>query len=287
MTMNENITKNFLTNYSIEVTPNAAVKIDNFAEVLPKNTRIYIAHIPGTPFKDMIKTAKKINDEGFIPMPHFPARIIKNKSTLKDWISQYSNEANVSEGLVIAGGAKKPYGEFDSSIQLIETGIFDNAGFKRLHVAGHPEGNKDIDLDKSNEIVDEAISWKNEFSKRTDAKMAITTQFCFESKPVIDWMSRLDDMGVDLPVHIGIAGPAKLQTLLRYSIECGVGASIKVLQKRALDLTKLLVPYEPNSIIDELALYKSKNPNFNIEQVHFFPLGGTKTTARWVGNIHN
>ena len=117
--------------------------------------------------------------------------------------------------------------------------------------------------------------------------MAITTQFCFESKPVIDWMSRLDDMGVDLPVHIGIAGPAKLQTLLRYSIECGVGASIKVLQKRALDFTKLLVPYEPNSIIDELALYKSKNPNFNIEQVHFFPLGGTKTTARWVGNIHN
>ena len=84
MTMNENITKNFLTNYSIEVTPNAAVKIDNFAEVLPKNTRIYIAHIEGTPFEDMIKTAKKINDEGFIPMPHFPARIIKNKSTLKD-----------------------------------------------------------------------------------------------------------------------------------------------------------------------------------------------------------
>jgi methylenetetrahydrofolate reductase (NADPH) len=285
--MNENITKNFLTNYSIEVTPNAAVKIDNFAEVLPKNTRIYIAHIPGTPFEDMIKTAKKINDEGFIPMPHFPARIIKNKATLKDWVGQYSNEANVSEGLLIAGGAKKSYGEFDSSIQLIETGIFDNAGFKRLHVAGHPEGNKDIDPDKSNKIVDEALSWKNEFAKRTDAKMAITTQFCFESKPVIDWMNRLDDMGVDLPVHIGIAGPAKLQTLLRYSIECGVGASIKVLQKRALDFTKLLVPYEPNSIIDELALYKSQNPNFNIEQVHFFPLGGTKTTARWAGNIHN
>jgi methylenetetrahydrofolate reductase (NADPH) len=92
-------------------------------------------------------------------------------------------------------------------------------------------------------------------------------------------------MGIDLPVHIGIAGPAKLQTLLRYSIECGVGASIKILQKRALDLTKLLMPYEPNSIISELAEYKSQNPNFNIEQVHFYPLGGTKTTARWAENI--
>ena len=283
--MNKNISKNFLTDYSIEVTPNAAIKIDNFAEVLPKNTRIYIAHIEGTPFEDMIKTAKKINDEGFIPMPHFPARIIKNKSILQDWVNQYSNEANVSEGLIIAGGANKPYGDFDSSIQLIETGIFDKASFKRLHVAGHPEGNIDIDPDKSNKIVDEALSWKNEFAKRSDAKMAITTQFCFDSKSVIKWVNRLEDMGIDLPVHIGIAGPAKLQTLLRYSIECGVGASIKILQKRALDLTKLLMPYEPNSIVSELAEYKSQNPNFNIEQVHFYPLGGTKTTARWAENI--
>jgi methylenetetrahydrofolate reductase (NADPH) len=168
---------------------------------------------------------------------------------------------------------------------LIETGIFDKASFKRLHVAGHPEGNIDIDPDKSNKIVDEALSWKNEFAKRSDAKMAITTQFCFDSKSVIKWVNRLEDMGIDLPVHIGIAGPAKLQTLLRYSIECGVGASIKILQKRALDLTKLLMPYEPNSIISELAEYKSQNPNFNIEQVHFYPLGGTKTTARWAENI--
>ena len=89
-------------------------------------------------------------------------------------------------------------------------------------------------------------------------------------------------MNIDLPVHIGIAGPAKLQTLIRYSIECGVGASMKVLQKRAKDITKLLLPYEPTSVISELAEYKSRNPDFNIEQVHFFPLGGTKTTANWV-----
>ncbi len=92
-------------------------------------------------------------------------------------------------------------------------------------------------------------------------------------------------MNVDLPVHIGIAGPAKLQTLIRYSIECGVGASMKVLQKRAKDLTKLLLPYEPTSVINELAEHKLKNQNFNIEQVHFFPLGGIKTTANWINNI--
>jgi methylenetetrahydrofolate reductase (NADPH) len=280
--MNSEVVKNFLNGYSIEVTPNAAAKIENFAEVLPANTRIYIAHIEGTPFDEMLKTAKKITNEGFIPMPHFPARIIEDKDTLESWLSQYSGEANVQEALVIAGGSKEPAGVFDSSIQIIETELFDKYSFKRLHVAGHPEGNKDIDKDSTHTNVNKALSWKNEYAKRTDAQIAIATQFCFDSVAIIQWANNLIDMNIDLPVHIGIAGPAKLQTLIRYSIECGVGASMKVLQKRAKDITKLLLPYEPNSVISELAEYKSQNPDFNIEQVHFFPLGGTKTTANWV-----
>jgi len=283
--MNSEVVKNFLNGYSIEVTPNAAAKIENFAEVLPANTRIYIAHIEGTPFEDMLKTAKKITDEGFIPMPHFPARIIENKSVLESWISKYSDEANVKEALLIAGGANNPYGEFDSSIQLIETELFDKFNFKRIHIAGHPEGNKDIDKDNTNINVNKALSWKNEYAKRTDAQMAIATQFCFDAQTIIKWAESLIEMNIDLPIHIGIAGPAKLQTLIRYSIECGVGASMKVLQKRAKDLTKLLLPYEPTSVITELAEHKSKNSNFNIDQVHFFPLGGTKTTAQWINNI--
>ena len=280
--MNSEVVKNFLNGYSIEVTPNAAAKIENFAEVLPANTRIYIAHIEGTPFEEMLKTAKKITDEGFTPMPHFPARIIEDKDMLDSWLSQYSGEANVQEALLIAGGSKVPAGVFDSSIQIIETELFDKYSFKRLHVAGHPEGNKDIDKDSTHTNVNKALSWKNEYAKRTDAQIAIATQFCFDSVAIIQWANNLIDMNIDLPVHIGIAGPAKLQTLIRYSIECGVGASMKVLQKRAKDITKLLLPYEPTSVISELAEYKSRNPDFNIEQVHFFPLGGTKTTANWV-----
>ena len=280
--MNSEVVKNFLNGYSIEVTPNAAAKIENFAEVLPVNTRIYIAHIEGTPFDEMLMTAKKITNEGFIPMPHFPARIIEDKDMLESWLSQYSGEANVQEALLIAGGSKEPAGVYDSSIQIIETELFDKYSFKRLHVAGHPEGNKDIDKDSTHTNVNKALSWKNEYAKRTDAQIAIATQFCFDSGAIIQWANSLIDMNIDLPVHIGIAGPAKLQTLIRYSIECGVGASMKVLQKRAKDITKLLLPYEPTSVISELAEYKSHNPDFNIEQVHFFPLGGTKTTANWV-----
>ena len=270
----------FLKGYSIEVMPRTAEKVEDFRALLPRGTRVYIAHIEGTPIEDMVATAKRIAGEGFDVMPHFPARIIHDKATLADWIARYKGEAGVKQGLLLGGGVNTPAGDFDNSMQLIETGLFD--GFDRLHVAGHPEGNKDIDKNGGDRIVLQALKWKNDFANRSDAKMAIATQFCFEAAPVIAWADRLAAEGITLPIHIGVAGPAKLQTLIKFAISCGVGASLRVLQKRAMDVTKLLLPYEPTEFVTELAAHKAANPNFGIEQVHFFPLGGIKTNAAWV-----
>lgn len=271
----------FLKDYSIEVMPRTAEKVEDFRALLPEGTRVYIAHIEGTPIEDMVATAKRLNSDGFRVMPHFPARIIKDEATLADWIARYQGEADVKQALMLAGGVEKPHGDFHSSMQLLETGLFDKAGFERLHVAGHPEGNKDIDPDGSMKNVDEALQWKQKFSERTDAKMALATQFAFDAKPIIEWADGVKAAGVDLPIHIGIAGPAKLQTLIKFAIACGVGPSLKVLQKRAMDVSKLLLPYEPTDVISELAAHKAANPDFNITNVHFFPLGGIKTNANW------
>ncbi len=271
----------FLKGYSIEVMPRTAEKVDDFRDLLPAGTRVYVAHIEGTPIEDMVRTAARIAGEGFDVMPHFPARIIPDAGTLADWIARYQGEAGVEQALLLAGGVATPAGDFHSSMQLMETGLFDKAGFKRLHVAGHPEGNKDIDPDGSTKNVAEAIQWKQKFSERTDADMAIATQFAFEHGPIISWANGLKAAGIDLPVHIGIAGPAKLQTLIKFAIACGVGPSLKVLQKRAMDVTKLLLPYEPTEVLSGLAAHKVANPDFNIEQVHFFPLGGIKSNATW------
>ncbi|MFO7921697.1 MAG: methylenetetrahydrofolate reductase [Nioella sp.] len=271
----------FLKGYSIEVMPRTAEKVEDFRDLLPAGTRVYIAHIEGTPIVDMVATAKRLTDEGYNVMPHFPARIIKDAATLENWIAMYQGEAGVKQALLLAGGVSKPHGTFDSSMQLMETGLFDKAGFTRLHVAGHPEGNRDIDPGGGDKTVMEALRWKQSFAERTDAQMAIATQFAFEAKPIIAWADRLKAEGIDLPIHIGIAGPAKLQTLIKFAIACGVGPSLKVLQKRAKDVTKLLMPFEPNEILNDLAAHKAANPDFNIESVHFFPLGGIKTNAQW------
>ncbi|MFN3955055.1 MAG: methylenetetrahydrofolate reductase [Pararhodobacter sp.] len=269
----------FLHGFSIEVMPRTAEKIEDFRTLLPAGTRVYIAHIEGTPIEEMVATAARLRAEGFEPMPHFPARIIADAAMLHDWVARYRAEADVKQGLILAGGVARPAGAFHSSMQLLESGAFD--GFERLHVAGHPEGNRDIDPDGSDRMVMEALRWKQAFAERTDARMALATQFCFDAQPVIDWVNRLQAEGIALPVHIGVAGPAKLQTLIKFAVACGVGPSLKVLQKRAMDVTKLLLPYEPDAFIEALAAHKAANPAFGIEAVHFFPLGGIKANAEW------
>jgi len=275
----------FIDGFSIEVMPRSAEKIDDFRAILPTGTRVYVAHIEGTPIEDMVATAKRMVGEGFAVMPHFPARIIADETVLGDWIARYQGEAGIDQALLLAGGVDKPHGKFHCSMQLMETGLFDKAGFKRLHVAGHPEGNRDIDPDGSDKNVLEALRWKQAFSQRTDAKMALATQFCFEAKPVIAWVDRLQREGIDLPVHIGIAGPAKLQTMIKFAMTCGVGASLRVLQRRAADVAKLVLPFTPEEILTELAIHKANNPDFGIAQVHFFPLGGINKTAEFINEF--
>jgi methylenetetrahydrofolate reductase (NADPH) len=194
----------------------------------------------------MVATAKRLSREGYPVMPHFPARIIRDRATLADWIARYQGEAGVEQALLLAGGVATPHGDFHSSMQLLESGEFGKAGFKRLHVAGHPEGNRDIDPDGGMKNVEDALHWKQKFSETTDAEMALATQFAFE-----------------------------------FAIACGVGPSLKVLQKRAMDVSKLLLPYEPTEVLTALAAHKADTPESLIERVHFFPLGGIKANAQW------
>lgn len=267
---------------SIEVMPRTAAKIESFAAILPAGTRVYVAHIEGTPIDEMVATVRRLAAEGFAAMPHVPARIIPDRATLQDWLTRY-REAGAEQALVLAGGVPGVAGEFASSIDLLKTGLFDELGFTRLHVAGHPEGNKDIDPRGGSAEVDAALLWKQGFSKNTDAQMAIATQFAFESAPVIAWAERLAGLGITLPIHLGVAGPTKLQTLIKFAIACGVGPSLSVLQKRAMDLTKLLVPFAPTDLLGEIAAYKASNPGSLLERIHLFPLGGITASAEWLG----
>lgn len=276
-------TKNMvcLNQYSVEVTPKSAQKVTEFRELLRSDTRVYIAHINGTAINDMIACARRLRADGFPVTPHIPARSIRNAAVLREWLGKYS-DLGITEALVIAGGSGKPLGEFASSMQLLETGLFQKYGFRRLYIAGHPEGNADIDADGSSRNADAALLWKQRYAVESDIELAIVTQFIFDPVPVIHWVERIRALGVALPVYVGVAGPTRLSTLLKYALSCGVGPSIQVLRRRASDLTALLSPYEPTEMLAALFEHYRSVSSSPIAGIHVFPLGGLKASVDWI-----
>ena len=269
----------FLEGASIEVMPRTAAAVPDFRALLPAGTQVFVAHIDGTDPADMQATVARLAREGFRPVPHVPARLIADRAQLAEWLAAY-RDGGAEAALLLGGGLSVPRGDFADSMQMLDTGLFGE--FAQLFVAGHPEGNRDIDPDGGEAEVMKALRWKADFARRTGAAVEIVTQFCFDPAPVIDWAERLAGAGVDLPVRIGSAGPAKLQTMLKFAIMCGVGPSLRVLQRRARDVTKLLLPYEPTDFLAALARHRAGRPDFPIRRAHLFPLGGIAASTEWL-----
>jgi len=267
----------FMRNYSCETTPAAARKIERFGDYLQPGTSVFITFLPGSDFDETIETARKLKNQGFVPVPHIAARAISNASELDDNLNRLVGEAGVNEVLLIGGGLATPLGDFSDTMQVLETGLFDAHGITRLNVAGHPEGSPDI----SDEDILKALAWKNAFAERTGAHVEIVTQFCFDSAPIIAWDKAIQAHGNRLPIRIGLPGLATIKTLLAYGKSCGVGNSLRFLTRQARNVTKLLAVSAPDKIVAELAAYQASDSACGIISVHMFPLGGLKRTASW------
>jgi methylenetetrahydrofolate reductase (NADPH) len=276
MSTEQNI-QNLLTGFTAETTPGSAAKIPDFREHLRPGTVVYITFLPGSDFNDTVAVATRLRNEGFIPVPHFAARSIKDEKTLNENLDRVVGEAGVDWALCIAGAVDKPVGEFTDSMQILKTGLFDKHGIKRIAVAGHPEGSPDM----TDDAIYAALKWKNNFKDKTDAELYLVTQFSFEAAPIIAWEKMLRREGNTLPVHIGIPGLATLKTLLMHAKACGIGNSMKFLTKQARNVSKLLVVNTPDKLVRDLADYQHNNRNSAITGVHMYPLGGLRKSAEW------
>ena len=272
---------NFLSNSSIETTPNVYAKYGQFADLISKDNNIYVTYLPDEDMNKVINTSKKLSDEGYQVIPHLPARTIENYKMLEEYIKKLSEECGCNKILVIGGGGKQK-GEIKSSIEVLKTDLLSKYKFKEVGLAGHPEGNPDV----KQADLDDAIIQKNEFSKNADFKMYLATQFFFESASLEQWEIHLNKLNNKLEIHAGIPGPATLKTLLSYATSCGIGNSIRFLSKQALNITKLATTKSPDKLIYDLANYKINNPNTKLKKIHFYAFGGIKKTSDWLKTVN-
>ena len=268
----------FLTDFSIETSAGAAAKTSSFADHLPAGTRVYVAALPGQDFGDVVATVARLRREGLEPVPHVPARSLSGETELDQYIRALSEQAGITTVLCVGGGVSTPVGKFDRTMQVLETGVFDRYGVNHIGVAGHPEGSPDIPEAEVRRAVEE----KNAYARRTGLDLFIATQFCFDAAAIIKWDKTLRLAGNTLPIHIGIAGPAKLKSLISYARMCGVGNSMRVLTRQAANLARLTAVSAPDRLVLDLATYQANDPQCGITRAHFFAFGGLTRNTRWL-----
>jgi len=274
----------FLTQLSIEITPKQIEKVGLLKERLPQGTRVYVALIDPADLAHQIDAVATIRAAGLEPVPHVPARFVRDQADLDHRLEAFAERGQVRQALVLGGGAPHPLGSYDAAIQLLETGLFQKHGIAKIGVAGHPEGNPDIAKARGEEALVSALREKQAYLSAHDIEGYIATQFLFEAAPVAYWASTLREAGVTLPIHVGVPGPATIKTLVKYAAVCGVGNSARFIRKQALNVTKLLTVSSPDAFVENLAKLHFEKPELGISGPHLYPFGGFDKLLDWVSS---
>jgi methylenetetrahydrofolate reductase (NADPH) len=275
--------RSLTSHFTVEVTPREVRKNPGLlAELFPAGTRVYTTFLPATPFSETVAAAKALLDQGMRPVPHLAARNIAHQVELDRMVGELA-VIGVEELLVIGGSISKPAGTVTDSMQVLRSGVLARYGIRRVGVAGHPEGNKDI----GDRGLAAALAAKNLLAVELGIDMYLVTQFCFAAEPVIAWERRIREAGNRLPVHVGLAGLSSPVKLLKFGLACGVGPSLKVLRKQSGGMLKLATSalYEPDQPLLGIARSVQADPDSLIRQVHFFPFGALRPTAEWVRKV--
>jgi methylenetetrahydrofolate reductase (NADPH) len=278
--MDKQSVRTLVDGYSIETTVREGARIERYQDLVPKGTSMYIPHVPGVAREDTAALAARLRKEDMDPVPHIVARRTASAAVLDDFLKRLVGEAGVTRVLCVAGDISAPEGEFDSALQILERGFFEKHGIRKIGVAGHPEGHKDV----SEAALKDAVVRKNAYAEKTGADLRLVTQFSFVAEPVIAWDKAIAPIN-KLPIYIGLPGLAKASTLLKYALDCGVGPSLQAFSKHATQLSKLLTVSAPDEQLVALAKYRTENPATKIQGLHFFPFGGLKRTTDWLKKL--
>ena len=271
------------SNWSIEVTPTGATKIESFRDCLDPGTTVNVTFLPGTDPADTIAVCERLHNDGMRPVPHLAARSLRDADQLDELLSAYTARCGVEEVLCIGGGVDSPVGGFDATMQVLQTGLIQKHGIRHIGVAGHPEGSPDI----SNDEIAEALDAKNALAKAKGLNLYIETQFCFEADIVLEWEKRVRAAGNALPIRIGIPGPATIKTLFRFAQISGIGPSMRFISKQAKNVAKLMTVQSPHLLLTGLAEGMAADKECLIRHFHYYPFGGFARTATYAGAIAN
>jgi methylenetetrahydrofolate reductase (NADPH) len=264
--------------------PQASVEIssrgDRLAELrehFSPGTDVSITFLPGDHYGHNVETATALRRAGFNPVPHIAAREIASREALDDFLRRLRGEADVGRLLLIAGDLAIAKGPFKASRDIAASGLIEAHGFARVSVAGHPEGHPYLDPAQAMKTLGLWRDWGRERNIALD----IVTQFCFEAAPILGWLGDLSAAAIDLPVIVGLAGPASPATLMKFALRCGIGNSIRAVRNQIGRYGRLLTETGPDEVVRGLEA-APQAVTAAIGGFHLFPFGGLRKAGSWL-----
>jgi methylenetetrahydrofolate reductase (NADPH) len=262
--------------WSLEATLPNDNEVALLKTIVPSSLEVYLSAVPTRDPAEQIAAAVRLHRAGFAPVPHVAVRNFATTDALDAFLATMARDAGVRRVLVIAGDRDPPAGPFRSAVEAIDSGVMQRHGIGTIDIAGYPAGHPRVPQHE----LDRALAEKIEIAAQIGLAVEIVTQFCFEPEPIIAWIARLRDFGIDNPVRIGLAGPTNIATLLRYARRCGVRASAQGLARQSGLARQIFGMSAPDTIVRALADAHAGDRLGDVA-LHFFSFGGIVPTARW------
>ena len=267
---------NMVDGYSLEMTAKETEGLREAASAIRPDTQVAVTFLPGEELEQRVEAAVLVRELGFEPIVHLSARRIESVEQLDWYLGEITSRAGVKRCFIIAGDPPEPEGPFSDSLQVIETGLLEKHGIEVVGVGGHPEGHPNVDKN-------DLWIW---MQKKIDAVRArgmtplVVTQFAFDDDAIVEWLAEMRERNIDVPVRIGVPGPAGIKRLLGFAKRCGVGASASVMKKYGISLTNLIGSAGPDKLVSSL---ESKlTERHGRVRLHFYPFGALKASADWI-----
>jgi len=264
----------FMARASFEATSPTPGDVEVLRMGIAPRTPIYVSAVPAHPLAAQIDTATRLAAAGFEPVPHIAVRRFASEAELDRHLDRLVSDAGARRALVVGGDFGPPAGPFHAAIEVIESGLLHARGIVEVGIAGYPDGHPRLGATE----LDRALAAKVEAATETGLRVHIVTQFGFSAPTIVNWIVRLRDQGIDLPVRVGLAGPTTLSGLLRYARICGVAASAHGLARHTGLARHLFGMVTPDTAVRALA---EETADLGEVTPHIFSFGGLASAARW------
>lgn len=271
---------NMVDGYSLEMTAKELEGLREAAPLIRPNTQIAVTFLPGEEIEQRVEAAVLVRELGFEPIVHLSARRLQSEEQLDNYLRDITTKAGVKRVFIIAGDPPEAEGPYENSLQIIESGLLEKHGIEIVGVGGHPEGHP-------NNTKDELWDW---MERKIAAVRAhgmvplVVTQFAFDDDAIIEWLAEMRERGIDVPVRLGVPGPAGIKRLLGFAKRCGVGASASVMKKYGVSITNLIGSAGPDKLVNSLE--NGLTEKHGRVRLHFYPFGALKASAEWI-NAHD